>query len=411
MARLLSLPDELILAIINYVQAEEQTALPFYRWGDAYRSTIERERPKRIRDLRSFCLVSRRCYNLLKPIIYQNICVRNNSFRNHPLDQLKRTLKNDPTLEKSIVSAIIPCGNSIHDVRHFFRFPNIQALTILRFNDWEPMEVEGNRPVGKSPVTSLNLIDCGAQEEALAAVLSWPAALEVLHYDVEQGEWEGHYGDEPAKSWTCAAFVRALQPQKETLRELTLTRPWLVHEGLFNGPRINLRDFTALTTLRIYQVFLCGVDEPIEAWRSLPRSLEELEVFYDDWDLTTFEEDDFLRGLLLHREEHLPQLRTISINSPEEPWDTEKQESKPAGPWTPPSPLARAFETTGVDLDVWLGPTESPEFEGLDVAHIHDQPRRRRRIDLWTAQIVSSVCRLSLELCRMMVATLRKLAC
>ncbi|KAJ5652432.1 hypothetical protein N7507_009858 [Penicillium longicatenatum] len=208
--------------------------------------------------------------------------------------------------------------------------------------------------IGKSPVKALNLIRCGAHEEALATVLSWPAALEVLHYDVEQGEWDG-FIDEPDRRWTCAAFVRTLQPQKGSLKELTLTRPWLDHEGLFNGPRIHLRDFTALTTLRIYHVFLCGEDDPLEAWRSLPRSLEELEIFYDDSDLTTFEEDEFLSGLLVHKEEHLPRLRRISIASPEIIWDTETQECKPARRWSPPPPLAHALEIAGLTLDVQLG--------------------------------------------------------
>lgn len=59
---------------------------------------------------------------------------------------------------------------------------------MLRFNDWEPKEFEDDSHVGTSPVIALDLIGYGAHEEALGAVLSWPAALEVLHYDAEQGE-------------------------------------------------------------------------------------------------------------------------------------------------------------------------------------------------------------------------------
>ncbi|KAJ5167568.1 uncharacterized protein N7482_006349 [Penicillium canariense] len=382
MAQLLDLPDELIFLVVDYLQADAtQTALPFYEWGDAYRRSLEQNLPKRIKDLRSLRLVSARLNNLLKPIFYRHICIRGNRLPSKPQDQLNWSLENDPTLEEFIVSAIVGCNDSIYDLYRFFWFPNIQALSILRFNDWEPMEFEDDSHVGTSPVTALNLIDCGAHEEALAAVLSWPAALEVLHYDVEQAEWEGHYGDGPAKSWTCAAFVRTLQPQKATLRELTLTRPWLVHEGLGNGPRIDLSDFTALTTLRIFQVFLCGEEDPLEARRSLPRSLEELEVFYDDWELTRFDEDEFLRGLLAHKKEHLPYLRTVSINSPEQTWDSDTEERKPAGPWTPPSPLARAFKTADVNLEIWLGPVEHPKFEELDIPQLLKPPRKRRRLD------------------------------
>lgn len=174
-------------------------------------------------------------------------------------------------------------------------------------------------------------------------------------------------------------MVRTLQPQKTTLRDLTLTRPWLEHEGLGNGPRIDLSDFTALTTLRIYQVFLCGEEDPLEAWRSLPRSLERLEVFYDDGDLTRFDGDDFLRGLLAHKKEYLPHLRTVSINSPEQAWDSDTEEFKPAGPWTPPPTLARAFKTAGVNIDIWLGPVEHPKFEELDIRHL-ELPRKWRSL-------------------------------
>ncbi|KAJ0416683.1 hypothetical protein BJY00DRAFT_290969 [Aspergillus carlsbadensis] len=354
MAKLLSLPAELILAIVKYVQAEEQAPLPFYKWADAYEYAVKEARPKWIKDLHSFCLISRRYYTLLKPMIYRNIYVHDKAFQEHPLGQLKRTLKNDLLLENYIVSIIAPCRSSICDIQHFFRFPNIQALTIL-FDYLDPIKFEGNGLVGKSPVRSLSLIRCGAREEALAAILSWPEVLEVLHYDVDQGEWEGHCVDGITEGWTCAAFVRALQPQKGNLRELTLTRQWLDHEGLGNGPRIDLSGFTALTTLRIYQVFLCGEDDPLEAWRSLPSCLEELEIFYDDWDLTTFKEDEFLRGLLMQKKEHLPHLRRISIGSPEELWDTENQEYKPAGQWVPPPPLKRALELAGLELDVQLG--------------------------------------------------------
>ncbi|KAL2787784.1 hypothetical protein BJX66DRAFT_340866 [Aspergillus keveii] len=314
-------------------------------------------------------------------MFYRNICVRENTFRNRPLDQLKRTLENNPNLKEHIISAIVPCQDSIYDCYQFFWFPNMQTLSILRFNDWT-LKFDDDSYVGTSPVTALNLISCGAHEKALAAVLSWPVALEVLHYDAEQIEWEGPYGDEPGTSWTCAAFVRSLQPQKATLRELTLTRPWLDHEGLFNGPRIDLSDFTALTTLRIYQVFLCGLDDPLEAWKSLPRSLEELEIFYDDWDLTRFDEDEFLLGLLAHKKEHLPQLRTVSIVSPESTWDTGTQDDGPAGPWTPPSPLGRAFESAGLNVDVHLGPINPTKFEKLDIPRLLEQPRKRRRLAL-----------------------------
>jgi hypothetical protein len=99
-----------------------------------------------------------------------------------------------------------------------------------------------------------------------------------------------------------------------------------------------------------------------------------LEVFYDDTDLTRFDEDEFLQGLVVHKEAHLPRLRTVSINSPEMQWE----DTQPSGPWTPPSPLARAFENAGVNLAVWLGATEAPKFEELDIPQLFDPSRTRR---------------------------------
>jgi hypothetical protein len=116
----------------------------------------------------------------------------------------------------------------------------MNTLTICDFSDWYPLDFDNDDHVGQSTLLRLNLINCGAREDALAAMLSSPAELQRLHYDADQGEWEGHYENESVVSWTCAAFMRALQPQKAHLQELTLTRVGLAHEGLFMGPRVEL---------------------------------------------------------------------------------------------------------------------------------------------------------------------------
>ncbi|KAJ5648674.1 hypothetical protein N7490_005046 [Penicillium lividum] len=384
MARLLDLPDEVILEIIDYLQTDDtkQIKLSFYELGDAHRYAINHNPSQRVKYLHSLLLASRRLNSLLTPIFYRDIFVREycRVGEKIPLEQLKCSLEKNPSLQEHIVSAIIPCGGSwrdrsIRDIFPVLWFTNIQTLTIHWFKDWEPMQFQNNSHVGTSPVECLRLVDCGAHEETLATVLSWPAALKVLHYDADQGEWEGHYGDEPAKSWTCAAFVRTLRSQRRTLEELTMTRPWLDHEGLFNGPRIDLSEFTALRTLRLYHVFLCGWDDPSGAWKGLPPSLEVLEVFYDDIDLTQFlgESDDepydpFLLDTIRHKKVNLPHLRTVTIYSFEEVFvDPEREEALPAGLWTLPSSLAREAEAAGIKLDVWLGYPDVPNFEEADV--------------------------------------------
>lgn len=211
----------------------------------------------------------------------------------------------------------------------------------------------------------------------LYIVLSWPAALKRLHYDAEQVEWDGHRGDEPAKEWTAAAFVRTLQTQKSTLEELIMTRPWLVHEGLGNGPRINLSEFEALKTLRIYHVFLCGWDDRFGVWRDLPPNLEVLEVFYDDIELTKFQNeydpdryDTFLADLIRHKRSHLPHLHTVTIYSPERLDDSEEDDKGRealTGLWELPSSLASETEAAGIKLKVWLGANDSLPWDNTEV--------------------------------------------
>ncbi|KAJ0412971.1 hypothetical protein BJY00DRAFT_320258 [Aspergillus carlsbadensis] len=188
----------------------------------------------------------------------------------------------------------------------FFSCPNLRRLSVVEFNAWGPLEeqeitddttgVRFRFRRGTSPVTHLTLANCGAKEAALTSLLSWPRALETLHYDARQAAWSLHYRgtadgsedeeeeeeEEEEAEWTCAALVRALSSQKGTLRELTLTRQTPDCERMYMGPRINLSEFAALRVLRIYEVFLVGVEPGRQAWRAVPPNLEVLEVFYDD---------------------------------------------------------------------------------------------------------------------------------
>lgn len=384
MAGLLDLPNEVILVIVEYLQADIQhVKLPFYELGDAHRHAIQHNPPRRIGYLRSLLLVSRRLSDLLTPILYRNVFVRDygRAAENKPLDQLQWSLEKNPSLNEDIISAFIPCGSSwtdrsIGQVIPFFWYANMRTLTIHQFNDWEPLEFGTDSHVGTSPVECLHLIDCGAHEEALAAVLSWPAALKTLHYDANQGEWDGHYGDEPAKEWTTAAFVRTLQSQKRSLEELTITRPGLDHEGLGNGPRIELREFQALRILRLYHVYVCGDTDWPGVWRDLPPNLEELEVFYDDRDLTRFlGEDDavpydpFLLDVIRHKTTHLPHLHRVAIYAFEIFDDSESETESiedSSGHWKLPPSLASEAEAAGIKLDVWLKFADAPNFEEVD---------------------------------------------
>ncbi|KAJ5126878.1 hypothetical protein N7448_007657 [Penicillium atrosanguineum] len=388
MAGLLDLPNEIILFIVDYLQAgiqEAEVQVPFYRLGDAYRDAIDHDQPRMTGYLRSLILLCHRFHDLLTPIMYRDILVRDYNFggKRRPLDQLNRTLQQNPGLNEFITSASISCGDSLADYSilplvPFFWYASMYTLTIHTFNDWSPLEFEDDSHVGTSPVEFLRLLGCGAHEEALASTLSWPAVLKSLHYDVEQGEWDGHAEGEPAKEWTTTAFVRALQSQKSTLEELILTRPRCVHEGLYTGPHIILSEFTALKTLQIYHAFLRGWDESFRIWRCLPPNLEVLEVFYDDTDLYRFQNDcepdgydSFLPDLIRHKRTRLPHLHTVTIYSPENRYDSESEGEDERtvnvpGLWELPSSLASETEAAGIILNVWLGIDEwSFDSKGL----------------------------------------------
>lgn len=386
MVGLLDLPYEILLFIADYLEAgieQSDVQVPFYRLADAHRYAIDHDPPRIIGELRSLILLCRHFHGLITPILYRDILLRDCFGERRPRDQLNRTLEQNPGLKEYINSVSITCGrpeddDSINSLIPFFWYPGMHTLTIHKFNDWSPLEFEHNSHVGTSPVQVLRLIDCGAHEEALAEVISWPAALKILHYDAEQGEWYGHYGDEPAKEWTAAAFVRTLQSQKSTLEELVITRPRLDHEGLGNGPRIKLSEFTTLKTLRIHHVFLCGWDDPLGVWGDLPPNLEVLEVFYDDTDLTRFQVecdtdryDPFLPDLIRHKKSHLPRLHTVTIYSSERPdgYESDGEDERKDLPqlWEVPSSLASESEAAGITLKVWLGvddwtPLDNPEI-------------------------------------------------
>lgn len=379
MAGLLDLPSEVILIIVEYLQSQSHDKgllIPFYWFGDAYRETVfEHDQPPKVKDLHSLLLTSRQFKSLLQPIFYRDIFVRKYTRWNEkrPFDQLQWSLENISSLRNLIVTAMIPCvePSTMYDVSDLFWFPYLKDLTIYDFKDQEKLEFENSAHVGTSAVEHLRLISCGAHEEALAAVLSWPKALKTLFYDADQVMWEWHREGQPVKEWTGEAFVRTLQSQKETLEELVMTRPPLEHEGLFNGPAIKLRGFSALKVLRIYHVFLCGWDDQGGISTRLPPNLEVLEVWYDDTDLEKFlvEHDElhydrFLDILVRDKKTHFPKLQKVTVFTNEHIYDHENDEELEAGLWEVPTSLAHDADEAGLDIKVWLG-CESYHFQPL----------------------------------------------
>ncbi|CEL11818.1 hypothetical protein ASPCAL14914 [Aspergillus calidoustus] len=377
MVNLLSLPDEILVEIVRYLDHDhEKPSLAF--WAVAYwcnEAVDACTLSQRARNLRSLMLSARRLSRIVEPFFYRDILVGSSP---RTRTKFHRALEENPLLLEHTESAIVRCADDFEDVSALF-WHRMHTLTICSFRDWYPLDFENDDHVGRSTVLRLNLVNCGAKEDALAAALSWPAALQSLHYDADQGEWEGHYENEPVIPWTCAAFVRALQPQKAHLQELTLTRAGLKHEGLFMGPRIDLHDFKALTILRILEVFLCGIEDPRECWRGLPPNLETLEVSYDDPGYIDFFRDDggpygggWLDELLDRKEANLPNLSRITNRSWEDGPDDGEMEptARSRYSWELPPLLDEKRKTAGVELRISLGSMEERLWADYDAVDI-----------------------------------------
>jgi hypothetical protein len=370
MTGLLDLSTEILLIIIDYTLPQKDIYIeqgPFQTWahrGHAMlldKSAKGNPYTKHVYDLILSC---RRLHNLLKPMLYRDVVATDRLFgKDSSFEVLQRSLGDDRGLEQHVVSAMIHSkGRPIAEMASFFWLPNIENLTIDGFMDWDAPE-EQDFAAGTSPVRNLRLLNCGAHESALAMVLSWPFKLEELHYDANQAEWMGHYEGGEEQDWTAEAFVRCLQPHKQTLRTLTLTRPFQDHEGLGTGPGIDLRDFKELRTLHIFDVFLCCWNS--EVWRRLPPNLQQLEVFYDDSELTRFVSDEdqqapFLLNLAPNIERQLPHLRKLHIWSEEKFYDPATGEPQQ---WHLPPALRRQFDHANLELLVSIE-YQFPDFEG-----------------------------------------------
>ncbi|KAL3462815.1 hypothetical protein BJX64DRAFT_258631 [Aspergillus heterothallicus] len=449
-----ALPAEILLLILQHIRTDRQQSPPtFFDLADWTKDATESKRcSERTRTLRSLMLTSRHLYALAKPFFYRNILVPqwNIRKRKHLTWQFHQSISRNPELTQYIHSAII---NTAHFKGYdpsipvwgggwqlavyptpdtsgstapelcallralFFTSPHLQHLTIVGFNAWDALLNAAGAgagapellPTGTSPLTHLTLPKCGAKEPALASLLAWPRALQSLHYDAVTVAWGSHY-HEHARSpseeapWTSAAFVRSLQLQKASLTELSITRPAPEHEGLTEGPRVDLSGFPALRVLRTLDVFLVGTEDAVDAWRGLPPHLEVLEVFYDD---TGYEggrlfegypaDDGFvegdeqghggvdeaeleqwwrwqwLRALLEQRAAaSFPNLKTVRLYTPEdEPGHWDDRDGRGKGRlWALPRIIHDLATQAGVEVEVWINvgyPAKRIDYDAMDI--------------------------------------------
>jgi hypothetical protein len=365
---ILDLPDELLIAVADFVLPETKDAdddlvssqerRGFINWADQTEKDTQAKIEKNawIYALMQCC---KRLYDLYKPLIYKQVAIRNAPYLSHLIRSLEQSDVPDGEsggLKHLIHGLDIPGYDTMLDVSRVFWLPSLQFLHLQQFDAEVPPPLSFlARTLAShertSLVSELKLSYCSASEAALSALFSWPEKLETLYYEVEQS------GDD----WDCAPFVRALEPQKDCLKMLTFTRPPLVHEGLGYGPRADLHEFTKITTLRIFQVFLIDEDDDIPIAKTLPPNVEMLEVYYDDApgyiDFLEDHQNGWVMELARYREVEgqFKHLRKLCISSGEdglhELTDLELLETVR---WHPPALWTEKYESIGVELRITL---------------------------------------------------------
>lgn len=148
MARLLDLSDELLLMIVSNLQWDYVTSPKFpldLLVADYVTGVIKAL--EQTRQLHALALSCRRLNNIVTPFLYRNFAVDNCWESPCPeqtrVEKLNRTLKDHRGLGRFLVSAVVPCGESIMEVFPLFWLPNIRSLIIWHFNDWEAPRIQG----------------------------------------------------------------------------------------------------------------------------------------------------------------------------------------------------------------------------------------------------------------------------
>ena len=372
MPRLTDLANEVLLQIASYLEPDaERHVGPFHTWGQLLEIQAKRAR-RQLQTVNALALSCKRLHGLVTPVLYSYIALTDtNRYAQPQLPLLLHTLENNESLKNYVRRAAVG-GLDASQFQALFWLPRIHSLSIRDFADLEAWEWEGEEHVGTSPVRTLRLANCGAHEPTLTDILSWPSALEELWYEADQVEWDGHYEGEEAPGYSVAAVERCLKRQAGSLRKLVFSRPVQCHEGLGYSGVVDLSGFTKLESLSINHVFLVSWDQDSNVCERLPKSLVELDVFYDDHDYVTFMMGDaqrpgWLFDLLEKKRQCCPALERVRILSFE--WDSameeqeeegeegeegEEREQDQQGDWVPGRELVQAFARAEVSFSLYL---------------------------------------------------------
>ncbi|RDW78729.1 uncharacterized protein DSM5745_05581 [Aspergillus mulundensis] len=392
MVHLLDLPDELLLMVIQCLDNDRpEISLNFWnlpRWCS--QATKRCKRSQRVQHLHALLLVSRRFHSFVEPFFYRDLRVEEGQNA-----ELYNTLTQNPRLLSHIKSAIINSSTFRRDGYNLLWKSPIQTLTLVKIDNLHPLEyVSQDDRAGNSSIQRLNLMRCSAEIPVLTAILRWPAALKAIHYDVTDQSRRHLPGRSSwntglrVPTWPCPSFVQALQSQKATLQEITMTRQFPPEAE--EGPQIELCEFGSLSILRITYAFICNWGNSHDAWKSLPPNLETLEVFYDDedweieffegWELPGFTDLDWegaqwLRNLLDRKKTQFSKLSRITIRNPRSDpdndldiWPSETDEYM--RPWKLPDLISKRCRDAGVELTVLVEedpPSSIEDYDAIDI--------------------------------------------
>ncbi|KAH8651957.1 hypothetical protein BGZ60DRAFT_569121 [Tricladium varicosporioides] len=168
-----------------------------------------------------------------------------------------------------------------------FCLPGLTSLSVQDVRSWSGFKGDAFECIDKvstSNITCLNFPNSVPADTGLAEVLSWPKALRSYRHEVNP--WDDKEWEPFTRGVSGAAFVDALETQRETLEEFFL----LTLENNFMGVAwealIDLSSFTSLRRLGLLRDYLTfsKVDarstqkenSPISA--GLPPALEELQL-------------------------------------------------------------------------------------------------------------------------------------
>ncbi|OTB05818.1 hypothetical protein M426DRAFT_21553 [Hypoxylon sp. CI-4A] len=342
---LLELPDEILLHIFEIFEPRP-TPLPHpsFRYPFSLWSHIlDRDDRLKLRfcsgRLYPLLLVCRRLHNVASEVLHRHIPLgiehwwKPNSFVRLLLLQTPRV--HLVTWQLRSINIFARSFAATYKIPVLFACERIHTICIRNIAPVQyPMLRDLQRfNAFRSPVKILRLIDCDIRPTFLNAMLSWPKALEEFWCHIRL--MPEVVGDENIPNHVN--IMEALTQQRHSLKRLVFTMSTdCVYSVIWNNQvRRYLRQFQRLKSLSISSWILLGdIPHGPEIWDYLPKSLEELEIDYGDFDVEYFllpnspngawlyENENETRGLFASSLKRIRLLAAINVYASDEASDS-----------------------------------------------------------------------------------------